>query len=84
MGYFPNGTAGDDYENRYCCSCIHYPSCAVMEAHKDYNYRDCNDDTSILHMLIPREGVVNQRCRMFFGLWVRNWGWRPEFTVETE
>lgn len=62
MGYFSNGTEGDCYEQRYCQTCIHQNGpdgrsmCAVWAAHMLKNYDECNNDESILHMLIPRDG----------------------------
>jgi len=67
MGYFSNGTEGMMYEDQYCSRCIHGDSCAVWAAHMIHNYDECNNDNSILHMLIPRteNGLGNQECRMF-------------------
>lgn len=68
MAYFPSGTDGRDYEERYCNRCVHEQGCAVWLAHMLHNYRDCNDEGSILHMLIPRseDGLGNEECRMFY------------------
>jgi hypothetical protein len=69
MGYFPNGTAGEMYEEQYCSRCVHQEDgCAVWLAHLLKNYDDCNDDSSILHMLIPRseDGLSNEKCKMFW------------------
>ena len=67
MGYFPNGTAGEMYDEAFCKRCIHHGNCAVMEAHLVHNYAECNNPDSILHMLIPREkgGIHNEQCLMF-------------------
>jgi len=70
VGYFPNGTAGDFYEAKYCARCIHdndEEGCAVMMAHALHNYEECNKPDSILHMLIPRikGDVGNEQCKMF-------------------
>lgn len=70
MGYFSNGTEGGDYFETYCARCIHNDEtdgCPVWDAHLIYNYRDCNEPTSILHMLIPRSenGLFNEKCLMF-------------------
>lgn len=66
MGYFSNGTEGDMYEAKWCDHCIHQDDpCAVWEAHLLRNYEECNKKDSILHLLIPREGVHNGQCRMF-------------------
>jgi len=70
MGYFSNGAEGDDYEAQYCAQCQHYADgCAVLEAHMLYNYQECNNEDSILHLLIPRskDGLENSLCRMFIG-----------------
>jgi hypothetical protein len=70
MGYFANGTENMMYEERYCAKCIHdgeESGCAVMLAHMLFNYEECNNPESILHLLIPRsdDGLGNERCRMF-------------------
>jgi len=72
MGYFPNGTAGMIYEDRYCDHCVHQngpdgkSGCAVWLAHMVHNYKECNNEKSILHILIPRgKDGENQQCTMF-------------------
>ncbi|MDR6818453.1 hypothetical protein J2X76_003630 [Neorhizobium sp. 2083] len=65
MAYFSNGTEGMMYEEKFCDRCLHQEGCPVWDAHLLYSYRDCNDEGSILHMLIPRDGAGNARCRMF-------------------
>ena len=72
MGYFPNGSAGMDDEANYCNRCIHKngpdgdSGCAVYLAHLLKNYDECNDEGSILHMLIPRDvNGNNEQCLMF-------------------
>jgi len=72
MGYFANGIEGGDYEEEYCCKCIHYsdnpevPQCPVLLLHELYNYDDCNKKDSFLHVLIPRnERGYNEKCTMF-------------------
>lgn len=69
MAYFSNGTEGELYIEAFCHRCIHNKGdgCAVWDAHLLYSYRDCNDDSSILHILIPRseDGLSNEQCRMF-------------------
>lgn len=67
MGYFSNGTANEIYQEQYCVRCVHFDDggCPVMFAHMMYNYRDCNDEESILHLLIPRDGIENKQCTMF-------------------
>ena len=69
MGYFSNGTEGDMYREQYCSRCEHDQNndCAVLLAHLLYNYDDCNNEKSILHLLIPRrkDGLGNEQCKMF-------------------
>lgn len=72
MGYFPNGTAGEDYYERWCARCLHENpdkeiTCAIWMVHLLRNYDECNNDESILHALIPRtkNGLGNERCTMF-------------------
>lgn len=76
MGYFSNGTENDMYVAEYCQNCKHgdwfhddtgdVPMCAVMMAHLLYNYDECNNKESILHILIPRDGKgYNEQCLMF-------------------
>lgn len=66
MGYFPNGTAGMMYEEQWCARCLHNETCVVWQLHMMHNYRDCNDEKSMLHALIPRgPDGENLRCRMF-------------------
>lgn len=67
MGYFSNGTEGMDYEAQWCDHCLHRDGCAVWMAHTLYNYKECNNPDSILHILIPltEDGLGNERCTMF-------------------
>lgn len=66
MGYFPNGFEGDAYELKYCATCLHNSNCAVWDAHMLYNYDECNNEKSILHVLIPRtkNHLWNEKCKM--------------------
>lgn len=69
MGYFSNGTEGMAYQERYCNKCIHDVSedCAIWAAHLVFNYKECNNKNSILHMLIPRDTQgYNEQCKMFY------------------
>lgn len=74
MGYFSNGSEGDAYEEQYCSRCVHdggpeYKDggCAVWLLHLKHNYNECNNKTSMLHQLIPRDGEGhNEQCRMFY------------------
>lgn len=68
MGYFANGTEGAAYHEMYCSRCVHdrNEDCPVWAAHLLYSYRDCNNPTSILHMLIPTNGAGdNDVCALF-------------------
>jgi len=70
MGYFPNGSAGADYETQYCDHCRHQgldgDGCAVWLVHLLKNYDECNKDDSVLHILIPRDkDGWNEQCKMF-------------------
>jgi hypothetical protein len=71
MGYFSNGSEGMAYEAQYCDRCQHQKpndgGCAVWLAHMLYNYQECNNRDSILHLLIPRspDGLGNAQCTMF-------------------
>lgn len=70
MGYFSNGTEWECYEAQYCSRCVHHKTepgegCAVVLLHMTRNYKDCNDEDSPLHVLIPRDGIRNGRCAMF-------------------
>jgi hypothetical protein len=68
MGYFPNGTSGEFYEEEWCDRCVHQENgCAVWLAHLLRNYEECNNPDSILHILIPRskDKLSNEQCRMF-------------------
>jgi hypothetical protein len=67
MAYFSNGTEGRSYEEKYCERCIHNEGCTVWLAHLLRNYEECNNEKSILHILIPRsaDDRSNQQCTMF-------------------
>ncbi len=70
MGYFANGTEDEIYYERYCSKCIHEADgrlCVIRTAHLIHNYKECNNDDSILHLLIPRydNGLGNKQCAMF-------------------
>jgi len=69
MGYFSNGTEGMMYEEEWCSRCLHNgeeeEGCTVLLAHALFNYEECNKPDSILHILIPRDGIENLQCKMF-------------------
>ncbi len=76
MGYFSNGSEGDNFRERYCEHCIHWvdekdelgAGCPIMDAHVLYGYEECGSRSnaeSILNLLIKRKsGPVNE-CVMF-------------------
>ena len=66
MGYFANGTESMIYEEKYCSKCIHNEDCTISLLHLTHNYDECNNDDSMLHVLIPRnEKGFNEKCTMF-------------------
>lgn len=74
MGYFSNGTEADLYEAEHCLNCVHYGDvesptlCPVTELHWLWNYfQNQDEDKAIaLRTFIPRDGVKNLKCRMFY------------------
>ena len=73
MGYFPNGTSGNAYQERYCERCAHDVNrdCAVWLAHLVTEHCDKDGETSeagkVLDMLIPEteNGIGCKQCKMF-------------------
>lgn len=81
MAYFPNGSAGMDYEAHYCDKCVHWQDdnpCAVMGLHMSWNYEACNGDQPdatpeakakfyALEYLIPHipNSLGADQCKMF-------------------
>jgi hypothetical protein len=68
MGYFSNGVEGELYEMEYCDHCVHnHPEygCPCWEAHKLWNYEECNKQDSVLHKMIPRKNIDNEQCIFF-------------------
>ena len=69
MGYFLNGTEAERYFEKYCYNCKFYNEkrgCPIIDAHWLYNYEECNNKDSILHMLIPRdEKGYNNKCNFY-------------------
>jgi hypothetical protein len=67
VAYFPNGTAGIDFQQQWCMRCIHDvdENCPVWGAHLMYSYELCNRKQDpgkvILDMLIPDGG----ECALF-------------------
>lgn len=73
MGYFPNGTSGDIYYEMYCSKCVHEDTereaamCPIWLWHMVDNYKECNNEKSYLHKVIPRskDDLDNEQCVMF-------------------
>lgn len=68
MGYFPNGSAGDAYEEKYCQRCARFidNDCPVLALHGRHNYAECNNEDSMLHELIPLDNSFNNvQCTFF-------------------
>ena len=68
MGYFANGTAGMEYEEKYCTMCVHYEDCPVLLAHMLYNYDQHGNKklADVLDLLIPCDvDGANGKCTMF-------------------
>ena len=72
MGYFSNSSEGAAYEAKYCNGCIHDDvengnGCPILLLHLLYNYDECNNKDSFLHVLIPRskDGIGNEQCTMY-------------------
>jgi len=88
MGYFSNGEEGMAYEEAWCLNCCHYgeigENCAVLEAHSIYNYAECNNQDSILHILIPRDGLGNARCGMYISIKQEDRQWKRPTKIAGE
>lgn len=72
MGYFPNGTSGEQYQRKYCDNCLHDEKgdCRVWLAHLITEYSDKNGETSeagkVLDLLIPNDNNIGcNQCTMF-------------------
>lgn len=75
MAYFPNGTSGMMYEERYCWNCVHWDDggCPVMQAHTLWNYDQCDETPAgkavkaFLDLMIPttEDGFGAEQCTMF-------------------
>jgi hypothetical protein len=75
MGYFPNGTSGQMYKERYCDHCAHGHknplSCPIWYLHWELNYDQMGDQviSHVLSQLIPRgEDGFNEACSMFLDM----------------
>ncbi len=63
MAYFPNGTAGEVFDEQ-CCKCIFGErSCPIAWVQMEYNYKACNIEVAraILDDLVKNDGT----CAMF-------------------
>jgi len=71
MAYFPNGTSGMIYEEKWCARCIHRSvedgtGCAIMLAHMVYNYDYAGNPHNPLNLLIPvGEDGFPLQCNLF-------------------
>jgi hypothetical protein len=63
MAYFPNGTAGEMYQEKYCNRCLNNDNCMVWTLHLLHN----GDDTwkEALDAFIPEKGIGYLECTMF-------------------
>ena len=68
MGTFPNGTAGEIFQEQWCARCVHFadkddgrgPGCPVIDAHLAFDYGAEGDTRRALDMLI-----ADGDCLMF-------------------
>ena len=73
MAYFPNGSTGDDYMQRYCERCAHgvdNQPCPVLSLHMEWNYEAVGKDAGpvkkhALETLWPTKDGFPGQCRMF-------------------
>jgi len=69
MGYFPNGTSGRAYQERYCENCVHDVDrdCAVWLAHL---VSRGDEKQEVLDLLIPEtdDGIGCKQCKMFMAM----------------
>lgn len=76
MGYFSNGTEGDFYRSAWCERCVNWrdehdgrgDGCPIWDLHILYNYDQLKKSSleRALSSLIPREGIENGQCRLFW------------------
>ena len=78
MGYFPNGTSGDVYQEEYCSRCVNWRDsgdgrgfgCPIIDLHLLWNYdavgvgANKTKHEALAHF-IPIDGINNARCLMF-------------------
>jgi len=72
MGYFSNNTEGEAYWGKYCCKCVHERTgselnCPVWMAHMLWAGDECDKLDSVLHKMIPRNGIKNEKCVFYQG-----------------
>lgn len=71
MAYFPNGTSGQMYQEKYCDNCIHDKKndCPILLLHLLWNYEQQEDETKrrTLEAFIPstEDGLGAEKCKMF-------------------
>ena len=72
MGYFANGMEGNAYWKKYCSKCAHewtgseiVVNCPVWTAHILWDGGECDKPDSILHRMIPRNGIKNEKCNFY-------------------
>ena len=76
MAYFPNGTSGDIYLEKYCMLCLNWTDkqdgrgfgCPIWDAHQVANYKQCGDEVikEILEILWPSDDKhYPAKCSMF-------------------
>jgi hypothetical protein len=74
MGYFSNGSEGDDYWNAHCRRCVHWHhihGCPCWSVHEWLNYDECNKPDSALHYMIPLDEKHNNKQCIY-------WAQKPE------
>jgi len=78
MAYFPNGTSGDIYMEKFCFQCRNWKSrededkdnegCPIIDVHFSVNYTQCRNEKikRILEILIPTgEDGFPRKCPMY-------------------
>lgn len=66
MAYFPNGTSGMVYQEKYCFKCRNYrdkgdgrgEGCTIWDAHLLYSYEECNNNGKV-HTMLDGEQITN-------------------------
>jgi len=78
MGYFPNGTAGEMYQEEFCSRCVNWRDngdgrgygCPIIDLHMLWNYNAIGTDadkvkSEALNHFIPIKDIDNDQCSMF-------------------